>query len=126
MQLALLILAAIGLVAVCRRLLRSIFRVAREGAYVVYAREIATTRARRGDLTGLEEAGEWVDHARNERLRALGGAGLWLALLTLPLLVLHQALPAYAAYSTIWLIPKEIPRRRDTRGGEATPSGEGP
>lgn len=123
MHLFLLILAAPGFAAVCRRLLRSVFRAARQGAYVLYAREIAATRARRGDLTGMEEAREWVGHARRERLQALGAVGLWFALLSWPLMVLRWSLPVYAVYSVAWLIPKAFPRGRKPSVPEATTSG---
>jgi hypothetical protein len=124
MEIPLLILAAVGFAAVVRRLLWSIFRAARHGAYVLYAREIAATRARRGDLTGLEEAREWAVRARRERLRALGEASLWLALLIIPLSFMSRPLPAFWIYSAIWLIPLSLPGGRPPAKSSRTTGGK--
>jgi hypothetical protein len=116
MELSLLILAAVGFAAVLRCLLRAAFRAARHGAYVLYAREIAATRSRRGDLTGLEEAREWAGQARKDRRQALGGVGFWLALLFLPLALLPRPVVVYATYAAIWLIPSTWRRGRTAPG----------
>jgi hypothetical protein len=116
MELFFYILAALGFAAVLRYLLRSAFRAARYSAYMLYAREIAATRARRGDLTGLEEARGWGGIARREWLQAVGGAGFWLGLLIVPATILPRAVPFYAAYVVIWLVPLRRPRRQRTEG----------
>lgn len=122
MEQFLYILAALGFAAVFRHLLRTLFRAARYGTYVLYAREIAATRARRGDLTGLEEARGWAGIARRERLQAVGGAFLWLGLLLLPATIVPWALQVYSAYVLLWLIPAR-PMRRRHQGGEVPPTG---
>jgi hypothetical protein len=122
MEPLLLVFAAVGCAAAFRHLLWSAFRAARYGAYVLYAREIAATRARRGDLTGLEEARVWVGSARRERLQAMGRAGFWLALLLLPATLLSRSTPVYAAYTLFWLIPAPAWRRGGPDAG--APNGE--
>lgn len=101
----LIILAVAGCSAIVRRLLRSAYRAVREGTYVLYARELVAARARRGDLTGLEEAREWVVRARRGRRRALGEAGLWLVLLALPPYILPAPTMVYAACTALWVLP---------------------
>lgn len=124
MKIILFVLAASGFGAVLLRLLRSAFRAMRHGAYTLYAREIAANRARRGDLTGLEEAQGWVEYARKERFQAICWTSLWLVLLVVPLTLLPAPLPVYAAYSGIWLIPSNQ-SRQDWKVGQGSPPARG-
>jgi len=112
MESTLVIFAVAGCAAVVRCLVRAAYRAVRQGAYVLYARELATARARRGDLTGLEEAREWVVRARKERRRALGELILWLALLAVPLHLIPEPGVVYAAYGVFWIRPGHAALRR--------------
>jgi|GEM_PF-497449 len=105
MNLIIYILAALGAIALLRRIYISAARAVRHGVYTIYAREIAANRERRGDLTGWEEARAWVDDARRGRREALISALLWCALLIGPIWAPIEALPIYAFYPLIWLIP---------------------
>lgn len=112
MESTLLILAVAGCAAVLRRLLRSAFRAVRQWTYALYAGELVTARARRGDLTGLEEAREWVVRARRERRWALGEVSLWLVLLASPLYLLPEPELVYAFYVAFWAFPNDVTARR--------------
>jgi hypothetical protein len=74
------------------------------GADALIAREVATTRAQRGDLTGLEEANFVRGEARRRRYVALGFLSFWAGLLVVPTLTPWPSL-LYAAYSLLWLLP---------------------
>lgn len=112
MDWTLVIFAVAGCAAVSRCLVRSTYRVVRQFTYVLYAGELAKARSRRGDLTGLEEAREWVARARKERRRALGEVGLWLALLAVPLYLVPEPEYIYAAYGVFWIRPGQAAWRR--------------
>jgi hypothetical protein len=103
MELAVLILAVLGFVAVLLRFLKAALAAASQGANALYAREMQATRARRGDVTGMEEARGWVVSACKGRTQAIGAVMFWIALLALPLLLLRSPAPVYAAYSVLWL-----------------------
>ena len=102
---AILLLAAAGVIAVVLRLLRALFASLHGGVEAFLAKDVADTRARRGDLTGLDDARLAADVARRRRLLALGAASLWLGLLLVPTLTPWPA-PLSAVYSLLWLIPR--------------------
>ena len=114
MELAVLILAVLGFVAVLLRFLKAALAAASQGANALYAREMQATRARRGDVTGMEEAREWVVCACKGRRQAVLAVTVWIALLALPLVFLRSPAPVYAAYSVLWL-------RRGTKTRPAPP-----
>lgn len=111
MELPLYILAVIGFAAALWRLLRAALRLARRGVDAFLAREVAETRAQRGDLTGMAEARDWAARARRARLRAIAEACFWLALLVLPPLLLPSPVVAYAAYAVLWLFVRGLEAR---------------
>jgi hypothetical protein len=104
METAVLILAVAGFVAVAARVLRALLGVLTVGADVLIAREVAATRANRGDLTGLEEAKLARGEARRRRYVALGVLSIWAGLLMVPALTPWPNF-LYAAYSLLWLLP---------------------
>lgn len=104
MQPLVLLLALLGFGALARRLLRSMFVLLRRGAEAFLAREAAELRARRGDLTGLDEARGSLRAARRSRALAGLGAALWLALIGVPPL-LGYAAEVYALCALLWLVP---------------------
>jgi hypothetical protein len=91
------------------RLLRSFVLVLSRGADAFLAREIAETRAQRGDITGLQEATVERSAARRRRIMSLGTLSMWAGLLLIPSLTPWPRL-LYAAYSVLWLLPRR-PRR---------------
>lgn len=102
---AIMLLAAAGVIAVMLRLLRALFATLRGGVDAFIARDVAETRAHRGDLTGVDDARAAAGLARRRRLIALGTACMWIGLLVVPALTPWPAL-LYAAYSLLWLIPR--------------------
>ncbi|HEX6941217.1 MAG TPA: hypothetical protein VF158_17605 [Longimicrobiales bacterium] len=105
MELPFHILAVLGVVAVAWRWLRCAVRVLGRGAEAYFAGQVARTRARRGDLTGMEEASEDAATARRARWRASLGLTLWTSLLALPAWLLPRPVPVYAAYAALWVLP---------------------
>ncbi|HEX6307771.1 MAG TPA: hypothetical protein VFZ69_06245 [Longimicrobiales bacterium] len=105
MNIALVLLAVAGIAAVVLRLLRALFAALRGGVDAFLARDVADTRAQRGDLTGLDEASGAARAARRYRLLALGQALIWVVLLIVPELTPWPA-PLYASYSLLWLLPR--------------------
>lgn len=105
MDTAVLILAVTGFAAVAARMLLALLRVLTRGADVLIARDVAATRAQRGDLTGLEEANLARGEARRRRYVALGLLSIWAGLLLVPALTPWPNL-LYAAYSLLWLLPR--------------------
>jgi hypothetical protein len=103
MELAVLILAVLGFVAVLLRSLKAAVAAASQGANALYAREMQATRARRGDVTGMEEARGWVVCACKGRRQAIVALAFWITLLALPLVLSRSPAPVYAAYSALWL-----------------------
>ncbi len=114
MEFPLNILALFGFVAALLRLTRAAVSVLRRGAEAFFAREVAETRARRGDITGMEKAQGAVMHARRERRRSLGLLVLWAALVILPPVLLPSPAPVYAAYNVLWLLPRLDSWRQST------------
>lgn len=114
MEITVLILAVLGFVAMLLRFLKAALAAASQGANALYAREMQATRARRGDVTGMEEAREWVVCACNGRRQAILAVTVWTLLLALPLVLLSSPAPVYAAYSVLWL-------RRGARARPAPP-----
>jgi hypothetical protein len=104
METAVLILAVAGFIAVAARMLRALLGVLTVGADALIAREVAATRAQRGDLTGLEEAKLARSAARRRRYVALGMLSMWAGLLVVPPLTPWPYF-LYAAYSLLWLLP---------------------
>ena len=104
MEPALILLAVAGAAAAALRLLRWLLLALRSGTEALVAREAEQSRARRGDLTGMQDAGQRRDRARDERLRALLMTGFWLLLLIGPAFT-PWARVVYAAYSPLWLMP---------------------
>lgn len=105
MSVAILLLAIAGVIAVILRLLRALFATLRGGVDAFLARDVAGTRAQRGDLTGVDDAHETARAARRLRLLALGAASVWVGLLIVPVLTPWPKL-LYAGYSLLWLIPR--------------------
>lgn len=104
MELPVHILAVLGFVAVLRRFLKAALALATRAADAVYAHEMQATRARRGDVTGMEEAREWAVCACKGRREAIAAVVFWLALLLLPLSLASSPAPAYAAYAMLSLL----------------------
>jgi hypothetical protein len=105
MRIAVFLLAAAGIAAVLLRAFGAVFAMLRGGVESFLAHDLAEIRARRGDLTGLEEAEALRVAARRHRLRAASVFGLWIGLLLVPLLTpWPQGL--FAAYALLWLLPR--------------------
>ena len=108
------LLAFAGIVAVLRRMVFAAFRFARGAVEAFVAREIGSTRANRGDITGLTDAREARARARSHRIRAglellawssvLAGAG-----------ATDYAREVYAALSLLWLplLVRRMGRQKD-------------
>jgi hypothetical protein len=105
MQTAIVLLAVAGVIAVALRLFRSLFMSLRGGVDAFIARDMADVRARRGDLTGVDDARASAALARRRRMIAFGTASVWLGLLIVPTLTPWPTL-LYAGYSVLWLIPR--------------------
>lgn len=99
-----ILLAVLGGIAVARRAAASLLRLAHRGVDAFVAGEIEEVRARRGDLTGLQDAQQDVRHARGARQRAAAALCLWAGLLVVPPLT-PWPIPMYAAYSLLWFLP---------------------
>ncbi|MGH7474997.1 MAG: hypothetical protein ACRELD_01790 [Longimicrobiales bacterium] len=99
---AILILAVFGVLALLRHILRAVFVLARRGVDAFLAGEAADVRARRGDLTGLEDAERNAQRARRARVRASIGLAVWSALLVAPPFTEWTA-EIYAACAMLWL-----------------------
>lgn len=104
------LLAVAGFLAVLVRAGRALFVALWRGVDAFLARDLEQARAQRGDLTGLEEARVVRAGARRRRVVALSLAGLWIALLVVPILTASPT-AVYALYSVLWLLPR---RRRPT------------
>lgn len=108
MSTAVLLLAVAGFLAVALRAVRALFAALRGGVDAFLARDLADTRARRGDLTGLSDAEAARASARRYRVMALGFFFLWGGLLLVPPLTPWPQL-LYGAYSLLWLLPHRAP-----------------
>ncbi len=100
MRVLLAILAVLGIVAVVARLVRALLRALGRTAEHVAAGHAVTTRAQRGDLTGLAEAGAWQTEARRRRRNAWLVGALWAVLLAAPLYTPWTTY-IYAAYALL-------------------------
>lgn len=111
MDTILTLLAATGIAAAIWHLVRAAFRFLRFGAAGLWTGEVARTHARRGDVTGLEEARRERESADRRRTRFGAEAVGWLILLLVPPLT-PWARHVYAAYTLLWLVPALRSRRR--------------
>lgn len=102
MQFALFLLAVAGFLAVLKRLGLAAFRALQGGVDAFILSEVASSRAQRGDVTGLAEAQQQRRKTRVARWRAAGSVLLWAGALVAPLLT-QWALWIYASYSLLWL-----------------------
>ncbi len=100
MRIVLAILALLGIVAVVARLARALLRALGRTAEHVAAGHAVETKAQRGDLTGLAEAGAWRTQAGRRRRNAWLVGALWGALLVAPLYT-PWTLYLYAAYALL-------------------------
>lgn len=105
-------LAVAGFAAIAMRLVRAVFRLLRRATEAFAARETAGTRARRGDLTGMEEARTRAASARRALLRSGAAALGWTLLLAVPAFTARARL-AYASYLAVWAVLRLMERRRD-------------
>jgi hypothetical protein len=104
MNLVLVILSVAGFVAALRRFLFAAFRLFKGGVDAFVAREVASSRAERGDVTGLAEARAWRGRTRKARSQLLLTFLFWLTVLVAPLLT-RVTVPIYAAYAGLWFLP---------------------
>ncbi len=111
MRVLLAILAVLGIVAVVSRLAGALLRALGRTAEHVAAGHAVDTRARRGDLTGLAEAGAWQTEARRRRRQAWLVGGLWAGLLVAPLYTPLTSY-VYAAYALLWAVEAGVRRLR--------------
>ncbi len=103
MRVLLATLSVLGIVAVVGRLARALLRALGRTAEHLAAGQAQDNRARRGDLTGLAEAGAWRLEARRRRRNAWLVGALWAALLVAPLYT-AWTLYLYAAYAVLWVV----------------------
>lgn len=108
MDVIILMLAVAGFLAALRGLSRSALGLMVRGVEEIVAREATDIQARRGDLTGLQDADAHTARARSRRRRSILAVAFWVVLLLLPPLTPWTA-ALYAAWSPLWLLP---PRRR--------------
>ncbi len=106
MELSLHILAVLGFAAALVRWLRSAVSALERGIEAFHARQVAETRARRGDVTGTEEAAGAAARARRARRRFVGEFAFWTALLAWPAWLVESPAPVYAAYAVLWFLPR--------------------
>ncbi len=100
MHVLLAILAVLGIVAVVARLAGAVLRALGRTAEHVAAGHAVASKAQRGDLTGLAEAGAWRTEARRRRRKAWLIGALWAALLVAPLYTPWTSY-IYAAYALL-------------------------
>ncbi len=111
MRVLLAFLAVLGSVAVVIRLARALLLALGRTAEHVAAGQAQDNLARRGDLTGLAEAGAWRLEARKRRRNAWLVGALWAALLLVPLFT-AWTLYVYAAYAVLRAVEALARRRR--------------
>ena len=104
-------LAVAGLLAVLWGTLGALIRLVGRAAETWVARELARTRARRGDVTGLAEARAGAGRARVAWLRAVLSLAAWTGLLVGPALTPWPT-TLYAASSLIWVLHWSRDRNR--------------
>jgi len=105
MRALLAVLSVLGAIAVAGRLAGALLRALGRTAEHVAADHAADSRARRGDLTGLAEAGAWRTEARRRRRNAWLVGAFWAALLVVPL---YASWPTYvfSAYALLWVVER--------------------
>ena len=106
----LLLLALIGFSAVFRQVLVHAFVVLRRGVDGYVARQVAGTRARHGDVTGMQDASTAATAARRRRRQSTLLLAVWVAVLGLPAFTPWPR-ELYALYSVLWLTPLRPLRR---------------
>jgi hypothetical protein len=113
MRLVIYLFGIAGFAAVTLRAAFALLNGLRGGVESLLARDLTEIRARRGDLTGVQEANELQGAARRHRLLALGAFSMWTGLLVVPPLTPWPGM-LYAAYSVLWLVPRRrgAPTRR--------------
>lgn len=109
-EIAWTMLAVAGFCAVAWRLARSAFGLLRHVADVFWTDELSWTRARTGDLTGMQEADQEARTARRARWKDTGVVLLWTGALALPAL-LPWTREAYVVANLVWLLPRKGLRR---------------
>ncbi|CAN5685458.1 hypothetical protein BH23GEM9_BH23GEM9_13950 [soil metagenome] len=111
MSVAVFLLAISGFIAALLRAFIALLAVLRSGVDSFLARDLASVRGQRGDLTGVADATALRAAARRRRMLAIGIFSFWLGLLVVPVLTPWPTF-LYAAYSLLWLVPRRGPRRR--------------
>ena len=111
MNTLLTILALAGIAAAAWHVVRAAFRFLRQEATGIWTDELARTRARLGDVTGLQETRREAVVVAGRRRRAIAEGVGWLALLAVPYLT-PWARTIYASYAVLWLLPFARRRRR--------------
>jgi hypothetical protein len=102
------LLAVAGVLAVLFAATRVVLRLARGSVEAFIARELESTRAGRGDLSGLSQAQEWRATMRRARRWHTVHVLAWLGLLIAPLFT-PWTRELYASYSVLWLLPRRRP-----------------
>lgn len=110
MNVVLTLLAVLGVLALVYRAAASLLRLLGTSVDRLFAREAATVRANRGDLTGMAEASAWQARTGRRRRRALAVFLAWVVLLVVPPLS-PWGRAVYAACSALWLL-HIVPLRR--------------
>jgi hypothetical protein len=105
MRILLLLLAIAGAAAVLAHLGRTLLHLAHGGVQAYLAGDAAGSRARSGDVTGLQDALSARSLAVRRRRLGLAAAACWLGLLVFPPLTPWPA-AIYAAYSLLWILPR--------------------
>lgn len=105
MRILLLPLALAGAAAILLRAGAALLRLAHGGLESLYAGGLAEAHARRGDITGLQDAASSREHAVRRRRLAVASLVMWAGLLLLPLITPWPA-TMFAAYSLLWLVPR--------------------
>ncbi len=105
MEIAWTMLAVVGFAGVAWRALRAGIRLLDSVAELLWANELARARARRGDLTGMDQADAEARDGRRSRGRAALAVALWLLLLTAPAATPWTRV-LYAMVSPVWLMPR--------------------
>jgi hypothetical protein len=113
MRVVIYLLGIAGFAAVTLRAALALLNALSGGVESLLARDLTEIRARRGDLTGVQEANDLQGAARRHRLLALGAFSMWAGLLVVPALTPWPAL-LYAGYALLWLVPRRrgAPTRR--------------
>jgi hypothetical protein len=103
MNVVIVILGVLGFLSVARRVLVALLLAIGTGFENFLAKEATEVRARRGDLTGMQELESQRRAARRSRMAATARLAGWSALLIAPALTPWTA-ALYACYSPLWLI----------------------